>query len=294
MTGAHTSIELSSTVFHNCCLVVTGGASVTLEKCQFNMNKRRGVGISVYVAGPGSTVTLKNSSITGGLQGALVKAGACLCVEGTSCVGTKWLGLEVQGASSGLFVSSSRIHGACTVASFEPMVQSYGVLAGCGSACSVEGGTITAFHVGCVVMDSHVFMKQNVFEGCQYECCRVLGFLTAEFVACKFNGSQERTGLHILESASLKAPGPATVVACEFIGNKGSGITASGAVCIDIEGCRAEQNLTGYFLHSGASMLLRNSVSVAARGPGGCPSEAAGTAACALAMSTAAVVSTHM
>jgi hypothetical protein len=268
VTGPNTTVQLSSAVFFNCCLVVTGGASVTLEHSQFNMNRRRGTGISVYAAGPGSSVTLYNCSIAGGLQGALVKGGACLSAEQLNCVGTKWLGLEAQGAGSSLIVTSSTIQGVRTVASFEPTVHSYGILSGCGSACSISGTTINAFHVGCFVMDSHIMMKQNVLEGFQYECCRVLGFITAEFVGCKFNRSQERTGLHILESTSLKAQNPATVVACEFVGNKGSGITASGAVCLDVEGCRSEHNLAGFFLHTGASMMLRNCVSVQAQGAG--------------------------
>lgn len=268
VTGPNTIVHLSSAAFFNCCLVVTGGASVTLDNCQFNMNKRRGAGISVYAAGPASRATLNKCSIAGGLQGALVKDGACLCAEQLNCVGTKWLGLEAQGGGSSLVLTSSTVQGVRTVASFEPTVHSYGILAGCGSACSIAGTNISSFHVGCFVMDSHVLMKQNVLEGCQYECCRVLGYLTAEFVGCKFNGSQERTGLHILESTTLKAQNPATVVACEFAGNKGSGITASGAVCLDVEGCRSECNLAGYFLHTGASMMLRNCVSIKAQGAG--------------------------
>ena len=90
VTGANTSVELSAVAFYNCCLVVTGGASVTVRNCQFNINKRKGAGISVYAAGPGSSVTLKGSSISGGLQGALVKGGARLSVEELNCVGTKW------------------------------------------------------------------------------------------------------------------------------------------------------------------------------------------------------------
>jgi hypothetical protein len=268
ITGSNTKVHISSSAFFNSCLVITGGASVTMENCQFNMNKRKGTGISIYAAGPGSIVTLSNCGIGGGLQGALVKDGAIFCSELLKCVGTKWLGLEAQGGGSSLVISSSFIQGVRTVSSFEPTVQSYGVLSGCGSACSIVSTTISSFHVGCFVMDSHVLMKQNTLEGCQYECCRVLGYLSAEFSACKFNGSHERTGLHILESTSLRAQAPATVVACEFIGNKGSGLTASGAVCLDVEGCRSERNLAGYFLHTGASMMLRNCASIQAQGAG--------------------------
>lgn len=268
VTGPNTIVQMCASSFFNCCLVVTGGASVTLENCQFNMNKRRGAGISVYTAGPGSNATLNNCSMSGGLQGALVKDGACLCAEQLNCVGSKWLGLEAQGTGSSLVITSSAIQGARTLTSFEPIVHSYGVLAGCGSACSITGTTISAFHVGCFVMDSHILMKQSVLEGFQYECCRVLGYMTAEFAGCKFNKSQERTGLHILESTTQKAQGPAYVVACEFVGNKGSGVTASGAVCLDVEGCRSERNLVGFFLHTGASMMLKNCVSAKAQGSG--------------------------
>lgn len=64
-----TRATMKNVKFVNCCLVVTDGASVTLERSHFKMQKDSVVGLSLYLGGVDSSATLTNCTIAGACQG---------------------------------------------------------------------------------------------------------------------------------------------------------------------------------------------------------------------------------
>lgn len=95
--------------FDGCSLLVLAGAHVTLENVTFKNMHRGSNRIGMVAQCAGTVAMVQGGSITGGLQGVAVQAGARLEASNLTIAEIEVLGVEVQDKGSTLKLSSCKL-----------------------------------------------------------------------------------------------------------------------------------------------------------------------------------------
>lgn len=229
--------------FHNCCLVVDQGASVSCVDTSFSMHGSNSKSVSIVVRGEGSRVTLNRCRIDGGLQSADISLGASLHANQLTCTGTR-LGFQVSDASSRLELRNSTITGTSSAGRFLSGMltgsQNSGasVLASSRSHCHIEGCTISSG--GVHANDACLQLHNSRVSNCQHSCCTLTACIGAQIENCVFEESSN-TGLIVSGGA-----GVCEVRDCSFVGHVSCGVVASSNAQVELHACRTESNGIGY------------------------------------------------
>lgn len=110
--GEGCSTTFSGVKFENCRLVVTGGAHVTVNKhASFTADSSQPV--SMFVDGPGSSITAGQVTITGGRAGVVVQSGACVSATRMHVKDVECQALVVQGSGSSAELDKCQVHDSC-------------------------------------------------------------------------------------------------------------------------------------------------------------------------------------
>lgn len=155
------------------------------------MEKGCGVGLSVYVAGVGSTAALTNCTIAGSLQGVHVEQGEAFNGEKLECTGKDWQAGGVSGTGSALPLKSSTLRDEYASSELRVSHQllegpGMGIMGNMQSVLSIVGTTITGFSHALLAADVHVSKKQCILQDSFHHGRVCFVTLSAEFVACKF------------------------------------------------------------------------------------------------------------
>ena len=106
-SGPGCSVTFSEVAFERCTVVAVGGATVTLSGCTFSLDPFGLRGLAVLASGATTTVHMlrgedKGCTISGGLQGVCVPAGAHLSAADVTLEKVSVAGMEVSGEGSRL------------------------------------------------------------------------------------------------------------------------------------------------------------------------------------------------
>lgn len=216
VTGARTKVVFTNATFIDCCLVVTDGATATLEDCNFTASYNTaechsfGQGICLYVSGIETHASMQGGSVTGALRGAMVKDGASLYANSVQLTGEQWVAVEVQGLGTCTQLKDCTLMGCSASPATSPklspvddtrtqisavrlrqeeVLQSIGVLCGSGANCSIEECAVLGFKVGFSASSCHVQLLNTDIEDSLLSCCELRSVLVADITGCDMRGS---------------------------------------------------------------------------------------------------------
>jgi hypothetical protein len=270
--GSSCRASFTDCEFNKCALLVLEGARVTLEHPRFNDMGKSAALLSVYAHGSGSQVCMNGGSITGGIQGVALQAGAHMRTSDITISGVEVTGIEVNDEGSSLTVTRGKLSEFSTRydarhvfdakvrnRSHVRMPERRGVHVHSGGAIELSSVFVSGMWKGvCVYEHSHAKLAYCTVTGTEQECMQVAGHSTASLLSSTLSQSRASTGVTVCDAGS-------TVLAtrCHFLENQQHGAAALSQGRLIADKCTSARNVrVGYTCgDSGSSLALHSCTS---------------------------------
>lgn len=182
--GSSCSASFEDTVFERCTLVMAG-AQATLKAQQFRDMASCTDRISIFAHGAASMAAVSAGTITGGLKGATVQAGACLEASDLTVTEVQNVGVEVEDEGSTATLSG------CTLRSFAPPGHSEEDHGHCSSGAH-DSDSSTSGMLVCVMVHTrgHAKLSHCTVSQTKHQCAAFLRGARGTLENCTLSDSK--------------------------------------------------------------------------------------------------------
>lgn len=267
-------VTFTDVTFDNCTLLALSGAQVTLNQSKFQHTElSQSPGLCIYAHGPGSKVAVRGGTISGGIQGATVQAGARFEAYGLQVSGVEVLGVEVSHEGSSLRLTD------CTLQAFSSVYHELDIVCGVcvhsGSKADLSSLKVSGMVYGVAVHScASVRLADSLVARTVSHCVALTLGATGNLDRCRLSRSQQRDGVfvegegsradarhcHFVENSSgvfALNGGKLTASSCKSSGNKAAGFSAAVSGMITLARCASEKDAVGCAVLTGATLNAR-------------------------------------
>jgi hypothetical protein len=248
--GESCQAQFSDCVFSKCTLLTLAGAQVAVKNAQFSDMAKSAALVSVYAHGTGSFLRLAKCSISGGIQGVSVQAGARLEASDLTVTAVEVTGVEVSDPGSRLTIARGKMHEFSSRYdarhTFTLMNRSHVRMPERQGVHVHSGGRIELFSVAvagmlkgvCVHRGGLAMLADCTVTQTQQECVLVEGHNSSVCLKrCSLSESKTSRGASVCGAGSTMR-----ATACRFVRNHKHGAAASQGGRLIANGCTSLGN----------------------------------------------------
>jgi hypothetical protein len=272
--GEGCTATFTDVTFNNCTLLALQGAHVTLNQSKHQHSHAASSGLSIYTHGPGTKVAVRGGTISGGIQGASVHAGARLEAYGLNVSAVEVLGVEVCDVQSSLRLTDCKVHGFSSV--YRDLDIMCGIFMHAGSKAELSSLDVQGPVYGLAVHGKAALrLSDSTVSGTVSHCVAMTLGATGRLDRCKFLRSKAGHGLfvegegsclHVSQcrlshngssGGSASNGGKLTAVCCKTAGNKVAGFSVQVSGVLNLSRCSSDGDACGCRLATGAKLHAR-------------------------------------
>lgn len=254
--GPLCKVTCSNTTFNRCTVVVLNGASVSLQNPEFlDMGKSVSL-VSMYAHGQGSNVRINGGSISGGIQGIAVQAGAQVEASELKITAVEVTGIEVNDPGSIMRLTGGQLQefstrydgrhvfGGSSQRSYVCTPDRRGVHAHSGGTVDFCTVSISGMWRGvCVYKGSQAKLTDCRVSDTDRDCLLVASDSTAVIESCSIAGCKASNGI------SVSGPGSSVHAAlCNISSNYVCGAVATNGGKLVLDRCKSYGNGRGGYV----------------------------------------------